>query len=73
MGEGNVAVTFVNVNVNGQVLEISRNYFTVTHNRIDCGLRAIPAKIRNERLPCQTSSYAFRLLIVRAMRVNYES
>ena len=52
MGEGNVAVTFVNVN--GQVPEISRNYFTVTHNRIDCGLRAKPAKIRNERLPFQT-------------------
>ena len=26
----------------------------VTHNRIDCGLRAKPAKIRDERLPCQT-------------------
>ena len=52
VGEGNVAVTFANVN--GQVLEISRNHFTVTHNRIDCGLRAKPAKIRDERLPCQT-------------------
>ena len=25
----------------------------VTHNRIDCGLRAKLSKIRNERLPCQ--------------------
>ena len=49
MGEGNIAVMFVNVN--GQVLEISRNYFTVTHDRIDCGLRAKPAKRHDERLP----------------------
>ena len=26
----------------------------VTHNKIDCGLRAKPAKIRDECLPCQT-------------------
>ena len=26
----------------------------VTHNRIDCGLQAKPAKIHDERLPCQT-------------------
>ena len=25
----------------------------VTHNRINCGLQAKPAKIRDERLPCQ--------------------
>ena len=56
----------------------------VTHNRIDCGLREKPAKRCNKCLPSQTMvNYAqvtllnwfvcvFRLLIVRAIRVNYE-
>ena len=52
MGEGNIAVTFVNGKE--QVLEISRKYFTMCHNRIDCGLRPNPAKIHDERLSCQT-------------------
>ena len=26
------------VHVNGQVLEISQKYFTMCHNRIDCGM-----------------------------------